>query len=114
MNMDELNVRLELRTNDAYDTVLHVKGGGVVGAWTVDHGPECPLKHMLADNSPENWDDGPLMAGEPTDPDAYGELVYSVCDEGLWTVPDKKRLRDRLTFHLGEGSAIVAALDVDA
>jgi hypothetical protein len=64
---------LEQRHNNAYNTILLIEDGEVIGAWTVGGRDNA----MTCFNNPGDLADWEPTSPEDTDPADYGELVDS-------------------------------------
>lgn len=84
-------VKLQLRHNNGYDSVLLVRGSRVLSSWTVD---PSVMDHFLSAGSPADWDDH----GEDGTPDDYGKLVAVRSADGL-TVVEPDLWEDRVRFY---------------
>ena len=64
---------IEHRTNNAYDSILLIEGGKVIGAWTVgQRGDE--LENFASPGDLADWE---ATYPDETDPADYGDLVAS-------------------------------------
>lgn len=62
---------LEYRTNNAYDSVLLVEDGTVIGAWDA---AVVPRDHLDNPGDLSDWD---ATYPDCTDPDDYGTLLWT-------------------------------------
>ena len=97
-------MRIEWRTNNAYDSVLVIDDEGQVVQWadadTILANGRTALADMLT--APVELSSWSLDDPDETDPDGYGELVLArEPGDGQADIPDAKLLAERLAFRFG-------------
>ena len=74
-----MNRHLEHRTNNAYDTILLIEDGQVIGEWETDRNDK-PFSDFQSSGDLGDWD---ATWPGATDPNAYGDLVIARKDQPM-------------------------------